>query len=326
MTIRKFSTASVSIGSKESSIYKNIWDGSVHYLVVGGGGSGGGNHGGGGGAGGFRTSYQTSGANSAAETKKTLVKNTLYLITVGLGAEKYYGSTNKKGHYGNSSFFDNIESVGGGGGLNWGQDGTQSLDRGSGSTISTASTGVANQLFAGGIAVGAYPGGGGGAGGVGRNGAQDAACTGGYGGSGLASTITGSTIYYSGGGGGGGHSPCNGVYGEGGLGGIGGGGAGGRFYGAEASSLTGNDATVNTGGGGGGAGKTILNDNTTRIKNAAGSTNNYGGAGGSGVVILRWTGETVLSIKGALSYDSIQTIGSDYYIKFTDGTGYVLFS
>jgi hypothetical protein len=88
---------------------------------------------------------------------------------------------------------------------------------------------------------------------------------GGAGGIGIASSITGSTVYYGGGGGGMSNDSSTPV-----LGGLGGGGQG-------ASTLSGTNnctsGTSNTGGGGGGA------------NNAGGSV---GGQGGSGIVIIRY--------------------------------------
>ncbi|SVB22484.1 uncharacterized protein METZ01_LOCUS175338, partial [marine metagenome] len=56
----------------------------VDFLVIGGGGGGGYSYGGGGGAGGYRTSYGTSGGNSAAELPMS-VTTQAYTITVGDG-------------------------------------------------------------------------------------------------------------------------------------------------------------------------------------------------------------------------------------------------
>ena len=110
-------------------------------------------------------------------------------------------------------------------------------------------------------------GGGGGAGGNGED-APDNLHSG-AGGPGLASDITGETVYYGGGGGGGngGMSPT------GGAGGIGGG-ASGNPVGSSARAPSGTDGL-----GGGGAGGC----------NDGGSANCIGGAGGSGVVILRYS-------------------------------------
>jgi hypothetical protein len=103
---------------------------------------------------------------------------------------------------------------------------------------------------------------GGGGAGQGANGQSVSGTTGGNGGIGISSSITGTSTYYGAGGGGGGTV----------IGGTGGGGGAGN--GAVAPS-DGGDATVNTGGGGGGA---------ARI-----STGSYsGGTGGTGVVVIRY--------------------------------------
>jgi hypothetical protein len=86
--------------------------------------------------------------------------------------------------------------------------------------------------------------------------------TGGNGGIGISSSITGSSVQYAGGGGGGADTGTGGV-------GTYGGGSGGI------PRALGNDGTVNTGGGGGAAGY-------------GATLNSSSGAGGSGVVILRY--------------------------------------
>ena len=113
---------------------------------------------------------------------------------------------------------------------------------------------------------------------------------GGNGGSGTASSITGSSVTYAGGGGGGANT------GTAGVGGAGGGGAG-------ALNGTATVGTANTGGGGGGS---------------SGPALVAGPAGGSGVVILsvpttKYSGTTTGS-------PTITTSGANTIIKFT-GTG-----
>ena len=103
------------------------------------------------------------------------------------------------------------------------------------------------------------------------------------GGNGLASSISGSSIYYSGGGGGGATSF---IYGGGGIGGSGGGGNGG-YVDYSGSPVGATDGSANTGGGGGGA-------------------YNTGANGGSGIVIIRYSD----------AYDDAQsTTGSPTYAK-----------
>lgn len=229
----------------------------VDYLVVAGGGAGGYDRGGGGGAGGFLTG---AGLSVASGTPLT--------VTVGGGGTGQSSYT--AGTPGGSSVFSSITTVGGGVG-NWGGQGNGTSGGsggGAGSgTSSSGGAGTANQGYAGGgsgINIGA--GGGGGAGGVGEtrvavNG------TGGYGGPGLSSTYSGSTIYYAGGGGGGAAMDFSAPIAAG-AGGIGGGGAGG--YGGGVGGVNG---SPNTGGGGGGG------SNISQGK---------GGNGGSGIVIIRY--------------------------------------
>jgi hypothetical protein len=96
------------------------------------------------------------------------------------------------------------------------------------------------------------------------NNVPDSANSGGNGGIGVQSSISGTATYYAGGGGGGGGNISTG------LGGNGGGGVG------EAFNLRSPGAgTVNTGGGGGGIWETV-----------------QAGAGGSGIVIIRYADST----------------------------------
>ena len=244
---------------------------SVDYLVVAGGGAGGGAgsaNGGGGGAGGFRTGNTGVGAQS-------------YSITVGAGGTGAGG--NVRGANGSNSIFSTITSIGGGGGGT--HDAPQSgIDGGSGGGGTQGGgapgLGTAGQGNNGGGYVYAAGAGGGGAGGAGQtapasSSAYNGSNWGGYpisafinGGPGLASTITGTSVYYAGGGGGG-QRDAYGVT-PNGSGGVGGGGAGGTEAG-----LNGSSGTANTGGGGGGVG-----GNATQTK--------IGGSGGSGIVIIRY--------------------------------------
>lgn len=228
----------------------------VDYLVVAGGGGG---ANGGGGAGGFRTSAGTSGANSSAESKLSLVKDTKYIVTIGAGGSPV--SWADSGNNGSSSTFNTITSLGGGGG---GGPNAAGKDGGSGGGAGNISAGgvpapgngTANQGLGGGSAVqnGNNQSGGGGGGGASSAGVSFG--SGGAGGSGLASTISGSSVSYAGGGG---------AANIAGAGGTGGGGAGGSGTGGA-----GTNGTANTGGGGGGS---IFGTH---------------GAGGSGIVIVRY--------------------------------------
>ena len=267
-------------------------DTAVEYLLVGGGGGGGTRHAGGGGAGGFLTgssdvaagSYAVTvgaggvGANSSTSTAPTNGGNS----TLGFVATTAYGGGSGAGYLWTAT------SGGSGGGSNW--DGA------------SAGTGTAGQGNSGGLGVscsgcdgGWAGGGGGGAGGAGSNATRttttDAAS--GNGGVGLASSITGTSVYYAGGGGG---ALSDNASGSAGLGGLGGGGNGGK-------ATTGTNGQANTGGGGGGGGH-----------NNAG--NFAGGAGGSGIAIVRYlgssagTGGTVTTGSGTATGYTLHTFTS----------------
>jgi hypothetical protein len=279
---------------------------SVDFLVIAGGGGansgdGPGFNGGGGGAGGYRNSYNSepSGGGGSAESSLTFNGGVVYTITVGAGGAAGTGSTATNG--GDSSIsgsgLTTITSTGGGegassiAGASGGSGGGGASGGGSGST--TAGSGTANQGYSGGGGLNNPPtynaGGGGGAGEVGNTDAT------GYGGDGVASTITGSSVT-RGGGGAGASSQAPQP-----LGGDGGGGNGG---------YAGNDGTAgtaNTGGGGGGG------------------QNSYpaqGYAGGSGVVILRmadgnYSGTTTGSPTVTTGVD-----GTDTVLVFTGSGSY----
>ena len=233
------------------------------YLVVAGGGGGGsgsnGYGGAGGGAGGLRSTVTATGGGGTLETPLS-VTATAYTITVGAGGA---GATNAAGTAGSNSTFSTITSTGGGQGA--GVTGTVAGGTGGsgGGSFYTQNggAGTANQGYAGGketVANGNAGGGGGGAGAVGSNAAASQVA--GAGGIGVATAISGASVYYAGGGGGG--APATG-----GAGGLGGGGAGG-------AGVVGTKGTIGTGGGGGGVGIS--------------GTPIASGAGGSGVVIIRY--------------------------------------
>jgi hypothetical protein len=216
-----------------------IGDYSINYLIVAGGGGGGTNFGGGGGAGGLLTGTMN------------ITPGIGYSITIGSG-----GAITTRGA--NTTAFA-ITAQGGGAGGAGGDGGTSgsggSGGGGGGQTVifKPGASGTSGQGNAGGNNVnsGTYPsGGGGGAGAVGGNG--NGGGNSGVGGVGVASSITGSSVFYAGGGGGG----SSNAGAAGGAGGAGGGGAGGAA------------GQANTGGGGGG------NANT----------------GGSGIVIISYQG------------------------------------
>ena len=258
---------------------------SVQYLVVGGGGGGanGGNScGGGGGAGGYLT-----GTGSFARTT--------FAVTVGAG-----GAQNTNGQ---DSVFGQITAVGGGRGGQYGSGYAGGSGGGGGTTNDSADkpggSGTTGQGYAGGSGrhlPGQYEqaGGGGGAGGAGGDAFVSGEFVSANGGPGLASSITGTSVYRAGGGGGGGMS--------GGTGGTGGGGT-------ATANLGGGNGTDNTGGGGGG----------TRLASQT------AGAGGSGVVILRLPTSAGVTISGGLTY-SASTVSSDTVYSITAGTGTVTFS
>ena len=262
------------------------------FLVVAGGGSGGasspshgGNGGGGGGAGGLRNSFgsEASGGGGSSETALTFT-GTISSITVGAGG----ATTGATGHGNNgaNSVFSTITSTGGGAGgmaANENIGGTPTVGSvggsggggGAGETGTYAGgAGTSNQGFGGGTsATTDQAGGGGGAASVGL--ASTGGQVGGFGGTGVASSITGASVQYAGGGGGGGYT-------TGGTG-VFGGGNGGNYNSPPTAG------TTNTGGGGGG-----------RNRNGGGM------AGGSGIVIIRRETSTTSS-GGNLTLQSVAT-------------------
>lgn len=215
----------------------------VSYLIVGGGGGGGSNAGGGGGGG-----RVVTGGDTIASVPGS------FPVTVGAGGAA--AST------GGSSTFNGHTAVGGsGGGSNAG------------------SGGAAGDGNAGGTGDGNSGGGGGGDSALGTN--APANTTGGDGGIGTASSITGASVTSGGGGGGG-------VIG-GGTGGNGGGGGGGN----GSSTGAGNAGAANTGGGGGGGSEVgpIV-----------------GGVGGSGVVVLSYPTGALTGFGGTITTSGGNTI------------------
>jgi hypothetical protein len=246
----------------------------VDYLIIAGGGSGGrdqgtGAGGGGGGAGGYRTTNGTSGADTAARTKKTVTAQT-YGIVIGAGGS----GTSIPGNNGTASTALGESTVGGGrGGAYNGSSYLAPQSGGSGGggagfQSTTGAAGTADEGRAGGNGITGVPynaGGGGGALNVGGNAVTN---DGGAGGDGIANLLrTGSNETRAGGGGGGaGQANRNG-----GVGGAGGGGAG-RTVGVSGTPESG---TVNTGSGGGG--------NTQEGGNTVDAGN-----GGAGIVVIRY--------------------------------------
>ena len=240
-------------------------------LVVGGGGGGGGGmNGGGGGAGGF------------IETTTTLSAGSVYPVTVGVGGvgsggydyrttapsnglnSSAFGFTAIGGGYGGSEYTTSAlhfpaNSGGSGGGGTWGN--TSSYYPGKSGTAGQGNKGGDNLSN---CCIGA------GGGGAGAPGGNTSASSGGTGGIGKLSLITGTLIA---GGGGGGYRGST----AGGLGGDGGGGAAATSTTATTHTTGGAQAGAAASGGGGGG---SIMTNT--------STDGFGANGGSGVVALRW--------------------------------------
>lgn len=259
----------------------------VEYVVVAGGGGGGPPGGGGGGGGGYRSSVsaELSGGGLSAENPILVSPGTSYTVTVGAGGTGgAYLSVNPSP--GGNSAFGNIVALGGGGGGQNNGSGSIGIPTsggsggGEGGRDSGPGSGTVGQGYAGGNNNLSYPGAYGGGGGAGQIGANAASTTvGGKGGDGVASSITGSSVYRAGGGGGGTFGGGGGT--SGGAGGLGGGVAG-------TTGGTPVAAAANTGGGGGGNG----------------GGGDPGGTGGSGIVVVRYlgaqraTGGTVTSSGG----------------------------
>ena len=251
----------------------------VSVLIAAGGGSGGGDPGGGGGAGGLITG--------------TIGLTTNYIYVVYIGAGGAYVNT------GTSSSVFALTPVGGGYGGLWGLGAGGNGGSGGGAafggSIGYAAFGQGNN---GGLSSGSSnpnygSGGGGGDGSTGYNGVTN---VGGNGGTGLASSITGSSVYYCSGGGGGSYS------GAAGTASAGGGGNGATTY--NTTPANGSAGTANTGGGGGGGS----------------GYGGIGGTGGSGIVIIsvptiHYSGLTTGS-------PTITTSGSNTILKFTSSGSY----
>ncbi len=259
----------------------------VEYLVVGGGGSGGINtagNGGGGGAGGFLSGI----INNLPASN--------YSITVGSG-----GSIGNNG--GNSSFHTYTAIGGGKGGWYLNNAGSSGGSGGGGGQhICLGGAGTSGQGNAGGNAVGPNglgAAGGGGAGAIGNNSYGPSQASGGYGGAGLISSITGNAVYYAGGGGGSSHNSSPVLS----LGGIGGGGNG--HYGGTTAT----NGQPNTGGGGGGGGEGY-----------------QPGVGGSGIVIIKYQTVSIASYtwstgSNTSSISISPTLTSNYSVSVTSTAG-----
>ena len=264
-------------------------------LLVGGGGSGGSTMGGGGGGGGVVEGRWES-------DPVTVPAGTHVSIIVGKGGAApvpVYSSGNSNltsqpaGKNGDDSSISGLgrtlaTAKGGGGGAGWPgwpSDQKTGGSGGGGANTRAGATGTANQGNAGGTAVSSsntygLGGGGGGAGGAGQGG-QASTFTGGKGGDGWPSDITGDIRYYGGGGGGGAGWKNTALGGAGGLCGpatsamTAGHGA---DYQKESTTLT---AGLDGYGGGGGGGTYYNNSSDANVKKGAGAR------GGNGAVILR---------------------------------------
>lgn len=234
----------------------------IEYLIVAGGGGGGGAQhnttgGGGGGAGGMLEGSYNAALGSIA-------------ITVGAGGAGQTGSSGARGPGADSVIYaasGTLTALGGGDGGSYANIANSGGSGGGGgghwNGNSQGGSGTAGQGNNGG---GSQPwgtaysmGGGGGAGAVGGD--AVGLVTGGDGGIGKISSISGTIVRYAGGGGGGGNT-------SGGSGGDGGGGDGAQ------AGYNGTSGSANTGGGGGGAMTTTVTQT--------------GGNGGSGIVIVRY--------------------------------------
>jgi hypothetical protein len=263
----------------------------LEYLVIAGGGGGGNsagteNGGGGGGAGGYRSSVlgELSGANSLAEPRFRITRNTNYSVTVGAG-----GGIST---IGSNSVFSSITSTGGGlGGTNsqgGGTGGSGGAGGASGGSNIGGGSGTANQGFGGGTGGSdqvtyRLGGGGGGAGEAGYS--HTFVSNRSRGGNGLESAITGTLVKRAGGGGAGGTSTAADF--------------GGGFNGGA--------GTVNKGGGGGGRGNFTAS----------------GGNGGSGVVILRYPDYYTIAIGAGLTGTTAPAASGFKVTTITAGTGNV---
>jgi hypothetical protein len=267
-------------------------------IVAGGGGAIGRNIGGGGGAGGLL--YYGS------ETPKTpngpavvAILGTPYTVTVGGGGA---GASNGSSVAGSDSVFGGYTALGGGargtgttGGSGWGGD-QEVTSSGNGTTGQGNNGGTGSATYS--VPYNWVGGGGGGAGGTGGNGSSGSSP--GAGGSGLAYSISGSSLSYAGGGGASGWVSSSTTFPSPGTfysssGGSGVGGAGGG------SSGTGGNGTTNRGGGGGGA------------AGISGTNTRSGGNGGSGVVIIKIPSTYTATFSGGVTQTSTTSGGFKIY-------------
>lgn len=257
------------------------------------------------GGGGYRSSVvgELTGGGGNAETLLSLATSTSYVVIVGAGGPTPgYPSTN-----GSDSKFGIITSKGGAGaGIYGGYFDNPAINfpGGSGSggegfgTSNSGQVRVTNPIQGnnGGIPATANNAeGDGGGGGAGAQGANAVWNRGGDGGSGRASSITGSSVTRAGGGGGGGNNTA---------GGYGNGGAGGGTHGRNDSTPVGSGAAANSGGGGGGA---------------------WWGTGGSGIVIIRYPASRTIVPSAGLTTSTVLQ-GANKVTQITVGAGTVSFT
>ena len=312
----------------------------AHTLAVAGGGGGGQIIGGGGGAGGYVSSSilfepnvqytVTIGGGGVGSVGYNNTPNTTNGVDSTIAASSYtkeswtrwYSGSTTSEYSPSSSSFGDIIAHGGGLGAGWNSDvGRRPIDNpgGSGgggschrSDDTTDRGGDIIHIFQGHIGgkssshpdIAAGDGGGGGGGGAGAPG-YDAisTSTGGNGGEGLTTKITGTILKFSGGGGGGTRSSTGNNYSNVSTkGGLFGGGRGGYTTTAAGNSGGATNGTANTGGGGGCGG---YNSSTS---------SRQGGNGGSGIIIFRVPTAKYSSSTGS---PTITYIGSDIIIKFT---------
>ena len=261
---------------------------SVNYLIVAGGGAGpvvsgyGTGCGGGGGAGGLITG------------SSVFVPGTQYSVTVGAGGAGSSGaSAFITGNNGANSSLGNLTAAvgGGGGGTGNPSNGSSGGSGGGGGYATVGGSGTSGQGNPGGNGNSTGNLSAGGGGGAGASGGAGTSGVSGNGGTGIASSITGSSVYYAGGGGGGGSNPPpSSSGGVAGSGGPGGGGPGGPYH------SNGSNGTANSGGGGGSTGADSPSTSTL-----------VAGNGGSGVVIISYFGPQ-RGIGGSISVASGYTI------------------
>jgi hypothetical protein len=287
-------TDGVNIIPREFSLTSELGITFEYLLAGGGGGGGGGYQGGGGGAGGllygtlsksagtYNISIGSSGVGAASGTEGTSGGNTSAFNLIAYGGGKGAGEMQSM------SLSGSVNAAGGGSAGGRGHPTYQ---------LASATSAVSGQGNIGGSYTNCcVMGGGGGAGSVGAD-ASLVPEKGGNGGSGISSSITGTSQFYSGGGGG--ASRSGGAGGTGGSGVGGNGGANGN--GSSASSY-------GSGGGGGGSSSGVSN----------------GGSGSSGVLIIAYPSTIpALTISG-LTYDQPTRSGYRVY-RFTAGSGTITF-